>query len=75
MNYVIADWTWTIDRDPELVLRLPDAEHVHVTRHPDGTITAVPMRQAAHGENCQGAWGRCSCGRKHQWVDSPGGDA
>jgi hypothetical protein len=22
---------------------LPDAEHVHLTRHPDGTVTAVPM--------------------------------
>lgn len=24
---------------------LPDAEHVHLTRQPDGTYTAVPMRQ------------------------------
>ena len=29
-------------------LDLPDAEHVHLTRHPDGTWTAVPMRPAAY---------------------------
>ena len=27
------------------VVDLPDAEHIHVHRHADGTITAVPMRQ------------------------------
>ena len=32
------------------VLDLPDAEHVHVTRHPDGTIkSAVPMERAELG--------------------------
>jgi hypothetical protein len=25
------------------VLDLPDAEHIHLTRHPDGRWTAVPM--------------------------------
>ena len=30
------------------VLDLPDAEHVHVTIHPDGTITAVPMVRVAY---------------------------
>jgi hypothetical protein len=29
----------------EYVLDLPDAEHIHVTRHPDGTVTAVAMRR------------------------------
>lgn len=27
------------------VLELPDAEHVHLTRQPDGTYTAVPMKR------------------------------
>ena len=45
----------------ELVrIPLPDAEHIHVTRHPDGTITAVPMRRCTWGD---------------LWVDCPtGGD-
>ena len=30
------------------VLDLPDAEHVHVTRHPDGTITATAMEYHGH---------------------------
>lgn len=27
------------------MLDLPDAEHVHLTRQPDGTYKAVPMRR------------------------------
>ncbi len=26
--------------------KLPDAEHIHITRHPDGTLSADPMRNA-----------------------------
>ena len=33
---------------PKHVLSLPDAEHIHVTRHPDGTITATPMEYHGH---------------------------
>lgn len=36
-----------IDPDRGVVqsLDLPDAEHIHVTRRPDGTLTAVPMEE------------------------------
>lgn len=26
--------------------KLPDAEHIHITRHPDGTLSADPMERA-----------------------------
>ncbi len=43
------------------VLDLPDAEHIHIHRHPDGTITATPMRESSYAAD--------------QWVDCPtGGD-
>lgn len=43
-RYVIALRVSDLVHMATPVLALPDAEHVHVTRHPDGTITAVPMR-------------------------------
>lgn len=53
-----------------------DAEHVHVTRHPDGTLTATPMRLAATGRDFYS-----DCRHLHlweivqAWVDCPtGGD-
>lgn len=33
----------------EDVLDLPDAEHIHLHRRPDGTWSAVPMRQTRDG--------------------------
>ena len=52
------------------VLDLPDAEHIHLTRHPDGTWTAVPMVV----DDCD--CGRCDDPRGHHcfcswksWVD------
>lgn len=35
-------WPYVLD---VVVADLPDAEHIHVARHPDDTITAVPMEQ------------------------------
>lgn len=29
--------------DDRVIVSLPDAEHIHVHRHPDGSITAVAM--------------------------------
>ena len=60
------------------VLDLPDAEHIHVTRHPDRTLSAVPMEASdgferfvttdeAPGEKYVGF--RALTGL---WVDSPG---
>jgi hypothetical protein len=60
-----------IDGVPWLVTvaNLPDAEHVHLTRHPDGTITTVAMEY--HGCDC-GHWTEhrvCCAGVL--WVDAP----
>lgn len=47
-RYVIAKETWGLAAHPRWERAskdLPDAEHVHLTRHPDGTYTAVPMRR------------------------------
>ncbi len=65
------------------VLDLPDAEHVHITRHPDGTITAVPMQRAelgySHVDDTMEVWLESavlpySC-MVDLWVDCPtGGD-
>jgi len=48
-RYVIARDNWAdrlyVEAAFTEVCDLPDAEHVHVTRHPDGTITAIPMRK------------------------------
>lgn len=52
-RYVIARYNWSeadrFDLSVAAFTRasdyLPDAEHVHLTRHPDGTWTATPMRQ------------------------------
>jgi hypothetical protein len=47
----------------EPVLDLPDAEHIHVTRHPDGTITATPMAEQTFPQptytrnRTDGVWG------------------
>lgn len=81
-RYVIAkavehgwcDETRTFTFEP--VLALPDAEHIHVTRHPDGTFTAVPMRRARAGEI--GAAFIVPAGVTAQrglWLDAPGEDA
>jgi hypothetical protein len=43
-----------------LVLDLPDAEHIHLHRQPDGTITAVPMDQI----------GCPDCKGRDEWVDT-----
>ena len=42
-RYVIAKWfpTGCVDR----IVELPDAEHVHVTRKPDGTYSAKEMEE------------------------------
>ena len=79
--YVIAEALNRHRHTPELdvVLDLPDAEHIHVTRLPDGTITAVPMQQARrrdHHGGCVVDFGwPCSCNAAPSWVDSPGGAA
>jgi hypothetical protein len=51
MNRVVIASEWKDETDGyprgwSPLLDLPDAEHVHVTRHPDGTYTAVPMKPA-----------------------------
>lgn len=50
------------------MLDLPDAEHVHLTRQPDGTYTAVPMLEfnwrERTADELRGDW----------WVDAPVGD-
>lgn len=51
------------------VLDLPDAEHIHVTRHPDGTITAVAMRRAFKNRTKSELWDT------PLWVDAEGGAA
>ena len=57
-RYMIA--SALIDADPwchalARELDLPDAEHVHVTIR-DGTVTAVPMRQASIHDDCVNRW-------------------
>ena len=46
-RYVIARDNWAdrlyVEAAFTEVCDLPDAEHVHVARHPDGTITATAM--------------------------------
>jgi hypothetical protein len=67
-RYVIAK----VDEQAPMLLvvaDLPDAEHIHLTRHPDGTVTAVPMEY--HGCDC-GHWTEhrvCCAGAL--WVDAP----
>lgn len=66
-RYVIVDLADYSMMMPAKRTNLPDAppssdgsQHIHVTRHPDGTITAVPMRRCTWGD---------------LWVDCPtGGD-
>lgn len=44
-RYVIVDLADYSMMMPAKRTNLPDAEHIHITRHPDGTIkSAVPMR-------------------------------
>ncbi len=38
--------THTLVKLVRLLVDLPDAEHIHLTRHPDGTVTAVAMHEA-----------------------------
>lgn len=51
---------------------LPDAEHIHIHRLPDGTITATPMRLATTGRDFYS-----DCRHLHlweivqAWVDCP----
>jgi len=54
---------------------LPDAEHIHVTRHPDGTVTAKAMCQFARASG--DLHEEPSVVRKGAalWVDVEGGAA
>ena len=70
-RYVIAKETWGLAAHPRWERAskdLPDAEHVHLTRHPDGTYTAVPMLEfnwrERTADELRGDW----------WVDAPVGD-
>lgn len=57
--------TWTVEN----MVDLPDAEHIHVTRRPDGSIaSAVPMRQAFKGK---GGKKRTELWDAKLWVDAP----
>ena len=47
-RYVIVDLADYSMMMPAKRTNLPDAEHIHFTRHPDGTITAVPMEYHGH---------------------------
>ena len=47
-RYVIAARSAAVAESWLREIDLPDAEHVHVTRHPDGTITATPMEYHGH---------------------------
>lgn len=67
-RYVIAKETWGLAAHPRWERAskdLPDAEHVHLTRHPDGTYTAVPMLEfnwrERTADELRGDW----------WVDAP----
>jgi hypothetical protein len=82
-RYVIARDNWAdrlyVEAAFTEVCDLPDAEHVHVTRHPDGTITAVPMRQRGDFGLGDGAYSSIPGGmnwpetRIPLWVDCPTG--
>lgn len=75
-RYVIVDLADYSMMMPAKRTNLPDAEHIHITRHPDGTWTAVPMQQARrrdHHGGCVVDFGwPCSCNAAPSWVDSPG---
>lgn len=78
-RYVIVDLADYSMMMPAKRTNLPDAEHVHLTRHPDGTITATPMERAelgySHVDDTMEVWLESavlpySC-MVDLWVDCP----
>jgi hypothetical protein len=75
-RYVIALRSEFDFADP--VLDLPDVEHIHLTRLPDGRWTAVAMEKEdrGHRDYCYAVvdGGSCDCDypfRPVRWVDVP----
>ena len=85
-RYVIVDLADYSMMMPAKRTNLPDAppssdgsQHIHVTRHPDGTITATPMERAelgySHVDDTMEVWLESavlpySC-MVDLWVDCP----
>lgn len=68
-RYVIASEPADGEVELDWALDLPDAEHIHVTIR-DGTITAVPMREAYPFTVTRAAEHMTNW--KPLWVDAPG---
>ena len=81
-RYVIVDLADYSMMMPAKRTNLPDAEHIHVTRHPDRTITATPMQpftkyQQRHERSLIEVMQPNEVWMNGTWlrVDSPGGAA
>lgn len=79
-RYVIVDLADYSMMMPAKRTNLPDAEHIHVTRLPDGTITATPMQRptTVHQkftttDDSDGSTWTGLCARDDLWVDCPTG--